>query len=120
MARFLYYFGIIMFFSLVYSLYSNGFIESGSPIANITGSDMAKDYLNKTYSWTIPLMAVFGPFIVALEIVFDMFKVMVFPSMILADLGIPGSDVLGLVLNVIFWIVMAGALIEIVTRVRGV
>jgi len=119
--RFLYYFAIIMFFSLVYSLYVNEFNNmSTQPLPQLSNSTLPEEYLGKKYNQTIDATSYFAPFQVAYNIILDMFKVMLVPSLILSDLGVPGSNVIGLVLNLVFWIVTAGAIIEIFTKMRGV
>ena len=119
MARFLYAFGIIFFFSLTYSIYTNTFVvATNATVANIN-TTIATEYLGKTYNQTVDPTSFFAPFRLALDIISDMFRAMFLPAQIIAEIGVPGSDAIGLIINAVFWLIMAGAIIEIVTKVRG-
>ena len=118
--RFLYYFGIILFFSLFYGIYAQAFQDLGANVVSINESNVAQEYAGQEYNDTISVTTYLGGVAKAVSILKMMFIAMLLPSHIIAELGVPGSDVIGLVLNVLFWVVEGGALIEVFSKVRGV
>jgi hypothetical protein len=118
--RFLYYFGIILFFSLFYGIYAQAFQDMGAPVTSINESNVAQEYAGTEYNGTIDTTSFLGGIGKAVGILKMMFVAMLLPSHIIAELGVPGSDVIGMILNVLFWVVEGGALIEVFSKVRGV